>query len=87
MVAGTRIPVREIVERTRAGQSVEEIASALPPLTEALVHDALSYYFEHRDEIDRLIDESAPRRVLEAVRLEAQPIAPGVARAIPRTVC
>src|SRR5439155_11419847 len=39
IIAGTRISVREIVERMREGQSVEEMAANLPPLTPSLVYD------------------------------------------------
>jgi prevent-host-death family protein len=78
IILGTRIPVWEIVERVRAGQSPEDIAEGLPPLTPALVHDALSYYFDHRDEIDRAIAENAPLKVLADAGLEPDRVAPGV---------
>lgn len=79
IIRGTRISVRHIVERIRAGQSVEEILAALPHLTPAQVHDALSYYYDHRDEIDALIDESRPERVMAAQGLQAERIGEGVA--------
>ncbi len=52
IVAGTRISVRTIVERTRLGDSPDQIVMDYPPLTLAQVYDALSYYHEHRAEID-----------------------------------
>jgi prevent-host-death family protein len=85
IILGTRIPVWEIVERVRAGQSPEDIAEGLPPLTPALVHDALSYYFDHRDEIDRAIADGAPLKVLARAGLEPDRIAPGIAFARRRT--
>jgi len=52
IVAGTRISVRTLVERTRLGDSPEQIVADYPPLTLAQVYDALSYYHEHKAEIE-----------------------------------
>ncbi len=52
IVAGTRISVRTIAERVRLGDSPEQIVKDFPPLTLAEVYDALSYYHEHRIEIE-----------------------------------
>jgi prevent-host-death family protein len=85
IILGTRIPVWEIVERVRAGQTPEDIAAGLPPLTPALVHDALSYYFDHREEIDRAIVAGAPLKVLARAGLEPDCVAPGIVVARRRT--
>ncbi|GAB4463634.1 MAG: hypothetical protein Kow0070_24450 [Anaerolineales bacterium] len=55
VVKGTRTPVRAIVERWKIGESVEEIARSLPHLRLAQIFDALSYYDDHRDEIEKYI--------------------------------
>ena len=53
MIKGTRIAVSTIVGYIRLGESPESIAqSVLPHLTLAQIHDALSYYYEHQDEIE-----------------------------------
>ncbi len=52
IVAGTRISVRTLVERTRLGGFPEQIVADYPPLTLAQVYDALSYYHEHKAEIE-----------------------------------
>ncbi len=52
VVAGTRLSVRTIVERTQLGESPEQIVLAYPPLTLAQVYAALSYYHEHKAEVD-----------------------------------
>jgi uncharacterized protein (DUF433 family) len=52
IIAGTRISVRAVVERVRLGDSPEQIVEDYPPLTLAQVYDALSYYHEHRSEIE-----------------------------------
>jgi uncharacterized protein (DUF433 family) len=53
-IAGTRIRVQDIyVWHELQGQSADEIVSNFPQLTLADVHAALSYYFDHQDEIQR----------------------------------
>jgi uncharacterized protein (DUF433 family) len=53
-IAGTRIRVQDIyVWHELQGQSADEIVSNFPQLSLADVHAALSYYFDHRDEIQR----------------------------------
>lgn len=55
VIAGTRIPVRLIYLRFRAGDSVEAIQHAYPHLTLAQIHDALSYAYDHLVEIEEEI--------------------------------
>ncbi|MCS7301702.1 MAG: DUF433 domain-containing protein [Fimbriimonadales bacterium] len=55
IIAGTRTPVRAIVELYRLNYTPEEITLHLPHLTLAQVFDALSYYCDHQDEINALI--------------------------------
>jgi uncharacterized protein (DUF433 family) len=52
-IAGTRIRVVDIVLWNEAGRSPEEIVRDYPHLSLADVHAALTYYFDHREEIDR----------------------------------
>lgn len=58
IIKGTRTPVRAIVENWRLGLSPEEIVVHLPHLTLAQVFDALSYYSDHRKEIDAFIEKN-----------------------------
>jgi prevent-host-death family protein len=85
ILSGTRISVREIVERIRAGQTIEDIADNLPPLTPSLVLDALSYYYDYPDDIEQLISENQVSLVLAKARLKAEKVAPGIVRARPRS--
>lgn len=56
VVAGTRFPVRSVVTNVyRLGMTPEEMVEAWPYLTLAHVHDALSFYHDHRRAIDRSI--------------------------------
>ena len=58
IIKGTRTPVRAIVELWRLGYAPEEIPVGLPHLSLASVFDALSYYCDHREEINRHIEEN-----------------------------
>lgn len=78
-IRGTRISVRHTIERVQAGQSVDEILAALPHLTAAQVYDALAYYHDHKHEIDRLIEEAQPERVVARHGLKVEKVAEGVA--------
>lgn len=53
IVKGTRTPVRAIAELWKFGVTPEEIVIRLPHVTLAQVFDALSYYQDHRDEIEK----------------------------------
>ena len=57
-IRGTAISVRTIVERTRLGDSPEEILHGYPHLNLAQVYDALSYYYDHKEQIDRYSREN-----------------------------
>jgi uncharacterized protein (DUF433 family) len=65
-VAGHRLTVQNIaVWHERMGRSADEIADDYD-LTLAEVYAALAYYFLHREEIDKGLEES--RAVVEAMR-------------------
>lgn len=73
IVADTRTPVSIIVGYIRLGLKPEDFAGEVhPALTPAHVHDALSYYFDHREEIEREISaatEETTRQQLRALVL------------------
>ena len=58
VIRGTRFPVSSIVRNHRRGLSVDEILREFPSLTPAAVYDALSFYYDHRAEIDAEMAES-----------------------------
>lgn len=58
IIKGTRTPVRAIVETWRMGVAAEEITRHLPHLTQARIFDALSYYSDHMEEINRHIERN-----------------------------
>ncbi|MEW6542302.1 MAG: DUF433 domain-containing protein [Nitrospirota bacterium] len=57
-ITGTRFTVRAVVIYIlQHGNTPEELRVTFPHLSLAAIHDALSYYYDHRDEIDREIAE------------------------------
>jgi len=63
IVVNTRTPVRAIVEWWKFGASPDEILEHLPHLTLSQIFDALSYYADHQEEIEKHIVEN---RVIES---------------------
>jgi uncharacterized protein (DUF433 family) len=55
IIKGTRTPVRAVAEHWKFGETPEEIAARLPHLHLGQIFDALSYYDDHRDEIEHYI--------------------------------
>lgn len=58
VIAGTRISVFFIARLFRAGEEPDEIIASFPHLSAAAVYDAISYYLDHQDEIDRVIADT-----------------------------
>ena len=54
VIDGLRVAVRHVATLHLRGESVAEIAEALN-VTDAQVYHALSYFFDHRTEIEALI--------------------------------
>jgi uncharacterized protein (DUF433 family) len=59
-ITGTRIRVQDVyVWHELDGLSADEIVSRYPQVTLADVYAALSYYWDHRDEIQRQMHEES----------------------------
>ena len=58
VVAGSRVRIIDVaIEYEYLNRSPDEIINAHPHLKLEQVHDALSYYYEHRVEMDNKIKE------------------------------
>ena len=58
-IAGSRIRVMDIVVwHEHQKQTSDEIVQSFPQLTQAAIHAALAYYFDNREEIAELFEES-----------------------------
>jgi uncharacterized protein (DUF433 family) len=51
-IRGSRVSVRAIAELFRGGESPQAIAEGYPHLALAAIFDAISYYLDHREEIE-----------------------------------
>lgn len=68
VIVNTRITVSLIAELTNNGHTVDEIVSMYSHLNHARIYDALSYYYDHREEIDREIEENTEEYWKERVK-------------------
>ncbi len=71
-IDATRVRVMNVVFLWKEGKTIGEIRECYPDLTEGQIHAALSYYYDHVDEIEaelRRDEESAAR--FEAEKAEA----------------
>lgn len=73
IICGTRIPVKAIVGYYKLGMTVEEILEGYPPLTPAQVYDALSYYHDHQEEIEKDIQNDGLENILNTYNLVKKP--------------
>src|SRR3990172_7243082 len=58
IILGTRIMVRTIIEQYQLSSSIEELFWDYPKLSPAQIYDSLAYYHDHRDEMDRILEEA-----------------------------
>jgi uncharacterized protein (DUF433 family) len=65
VIAGSRISVAFIARQLQAGETAEDVIATYPHLAPAAVYDAISYYLDHRDEIDSYIADHTPERLAE----------------------
>ncbi len=64
IIKGTKFPVRSVVSYVlKQGLSPEELLKEFSNLTLAQVYDALSYYYDHQEEIERELRENTEARL------------------------
>lgn len=57
-IRGTRVPVRSVVQYVlRQGIAAETLVAEFPQLSLAAVYDALSFYYDHRSLINKVLRE------------------------------
>ena len=62
IVEGTRVGVHDVIGLLQNGETVDTlIADCFPQLTRAQVYECLSYYEDHRGEIDLLVARQMAR--------------------------
>src|SRR5262245_46847819 len=71
-IAGTRIKVKHVyVWVEQMGMTPAQVVAEYPHLTMAQVHAALAYYWSHRDEIHRDIENE--EKLVEQLKAQAGP--------------
>ena len=73
IIQGTRITVRTVAGYYQLGMSPDEILQSLPHLTQAQLHAALAYYFDHQKQVDRDLKRNAD---VDHWRRQVQSVAP-----------
>jgi uncharacterized protein (DUF433 family) len=69
-VAGTRLKVTHLVmDKMANGSTAEQMRESYPHLSLAQIHAAMSYYYDHKTEMDAQIDESL--RLADEYRAQA----------------
>ena len=58
IIKGTRTPVRSIIGYANMGLTPEEILATLPYLKLSEIYDALSFYYDNKELIDKEIEEN-----------------------------
>jgi uncharacterized protein (DUF433 family) len=70
-IAGGRSKVTQIATDVRNGMSPEMISEAYPHLSLAQIYAALSYYHDHKEELDAQIEQG--RRLADSLKSQASP--------------
>lgn len=73
IVAGTRIPVSTIIVWYKAGKEIYEILSMYPQLSPSQIHDALSYYYDHKEEMEIVLMQDEARWQKNTRQLKEKP--------------
>ena len=56
-IKGSRVPIDRVVQDYRNGEDPATIQSHYPTLTVEQINGAISFYVNHKDEVDKVIDE------------------------------
>jgi len=69
IIKGTRTPVSSIVIYHKMGATPEEIHIKLPHLSLAQIYDALAYYYDNREDVEKEIEEDSEESIRKAFRI------------------
>ena len=71
-IMGTRLKISQIaIQHQEWGETPEQIQQAYPQISIAQVHSALSYYYDHKAEVDAQI--TAEKQLAERLRADQPP--------------
>lgn len=64
VIKGTRIAVWQLAKKLQLGDSINDLCETYSHVPEAAIYDAISYYFDHRGEINLQVDDNQIENVL-----------------------
>ncbi|MBI2910447.1 MAG: DUF433 domain-containing protein [Chloroflexi bacterium] len=70
-IKGTKLSVSLIAALFNRGETPAGLLSLYPNLTPGSLYDAISYYFDHKADIDQEIYQDSPDQVLAELRRDA----------------
>jgi len=71
-IKGTRVRVKNIIIHYKSGMSVEEILEGFPNITPAQFYDALSYYYDYKEQIEKEIRAEDLQEIEKKFNLKLQ---------------
>jgi uncharacterized protein (DUF433 family) len=74
-LVGSRVPIDRVVWEYHRGEDSETIQSHYPTLSLEEVNGAIAFYLDHKDEVDKVIEE---RRRQEDAWVAANPTPPDI---------
>lgn len=69
-INGSRVKVKQLIFHYRSGVSIEEILEGFPNITAAQFFDALSYYHDHKDQINENLEQDSLETIQEELGVE-----------------
>jgi uncharacterized protein (DUF433 family) len=73
IIKGTRIAVRLIAALVKSGLTPEDILRDYPHLSLAQIYDAVSFYFDHKEEIEGEVEENKIENIMQRYDLRLIP--------------
>ena len=72
-IDGTRIKVKQLIYYYRSGLSIEGILEGLPNVTAAQFFDALSFYHDHKEQINESLQQDNLEVIEEELGVKRRP--------------
>jgi len=72
-ITGSRVTLDSIVHHFKMGATAEQIAHKFPPVELADIYAAITYYLNHRDEVEAYLREQEAEADAVQQRIESDP--------------
>ena len=71
-IQGARVKVKNLVVHYKWGMTLEEILEGFPNISSAQLFDALSYYHDHRQEVEASLERDDLEEITKEFNLQFQ---------------